>query len=211
MSDTLKFYTNPMSRGRIVRWMLEETGIAYDTVYLSYEEGIKSESYRAINPMGKVPAIVHGDQIVTECAAICAYLADAFPTAGLAPPLQHRGAYYRWLFFAAGPLESAVLNKSMGWITEGEQTRTAGYGDFETARSALIAAVSNTPYICGDTFTAADVYVGSQVGWGLQFRTIPESPELKAYSERVYDRSAFKRATEIDNAAMAEHGPTPTG
>jgi len=212
MGKTLTFYTNPMSRGRIARWMLEEAGAAYETVYLSYgdgEDGMKSETYRQINPMGKVPAIVHGDQTVTECAAICAYLADTFPEAGLAPAPADRGAYYRWLFFAAGPLESAVLNKSMGWMTEGEQTRSAGYGDFDTARNTLIEAVSKTPYICGDNFTAADVYVGSQVGWGLQFGTIPPSPELEAYSARLYERPAWKRASEIDNAAMAELGPTP--
>jgi glutathione S-transferase len=107
MAQELVFYTNPMSRGRIVRWMLEEVGVPYRTEILAYGPAMKAESYRRINPMGKVPAIVHGETVVTECAAICAYLADAFPAAGLAPPLAERGAYYRWLFFAAGPAEAA--------------------------------------------------------------------------------------------------------
>ncbi len=206
MSKKLVFYTNPMSRGRIARWMLEETGADYDTEYLAYGEGMKSDAYRAINPMGKVPAIKHGQAVVTECAAICAYLADVFPEAGLAPAIDQRADYYRWLFFAAGPLESAVLNKTMGWETSPEQSRTAGYGQFEIAREALIKAVSGPAFICGEQFTAADVYVGSQVGWGLQFGTIPSSPELEAYRDRVYARPAFNRAAEIDNAAMEEFG-----
>ncbi|MDJ0921302.1 MAG: glutathione S-transferase family protein [Henriciella sp.] len=206
MSKSLTFYTNPMSRGRIARWMLEEVGARYETVYLTYGDTIKRADYLAINPMGKVPAIKHGDTVVTECAAICAYLADAFPDAGLAPPLSDRGSYYRWMFFAAGPLESATMNKAMGVSTEGHQ-QMAGYGDFDTTRNTLIQAVSGSDYLCGDTFTAADVYVGSQVGWGLEFGTIPTSPELEAYRDRVYGREAWQRANEIDNAAMAEHGP----
>ncbi|MCR9269408.1 MAG: glutathione S-transferase family protein [Hyphomonadaceae bacterium] len=202
----LTFYTNPMSRGRIVRWMLEETGADYDTVYLSYGDTMKGADYLAINPMGKVPAIKHGDTVVTECAAICAYLADAFPEANLAPPLSDRGDYYRWLFFAAGPVESATSNKAMQLSTAGHE-QMSGYGDFDTMRATLIKAVSREPFLCGEQFTAADVYVGSQVGWGLQFGTILPSPELEAYRDRVYARPAFARATEIDDAAMAEHGP----
>ncbi|HRE36661.1 MAG TPA: glutathione S-transferase, partial [Sphingopyxis terrae] len=108
MADDLIFYTNPMSRGQIVRWMLEEVGAPYQTQILGYDDSMKGADYLAINPMGKVPAIVHRGKVVTECAAICAYLADAFPDAGLAPPLEARADYYRWLFFAAGPLETAV-------------------------------------------------------------------------------------------------------
>ena len=115
MTDDLVFYTNPMSRGRIARWMLEEVGCSYRTELLEYGTTMKAADYLAINPMGKVPAIRHGDTIVTECAAICAYLADVFPDAGLAPPPDARGAYYRWLFFAAGPLEAAVVNHSLGF------------------------------------------------------------------------------------------------
>ncbi|MEO1189188.1 MAG: glutathione S-transferase, partial [Pseudomonadota bacterium] len=126
---TLTFYTNPMSRGRIARWMLEEVGATYDTIYLSYGDTMKGDAYLALNPMGKVPAIKHGRTIVTECAAVCAYLADAFPEAGLAPPLDQRGDYYRWLFFAAGPVESATTNKAMNVSSDGHQ-QMAGYGDF---------------------------------------------------------------------------------
>lgn len=209
MSKPLTLYTNPMSRGRIARWMLEEVGASYDTVYLTYGDTMKGADYLAINPMGKVPAIKHGDTVITECAAVCAYLADAFPDAGLAPPVSDRGSYYRWLFFAAGPLESATTNKAMGVSSDGHQ-QMAGYGDFDTARDTLIKAVSNTDYVCGDTFTAADVYLGSQVGWGLQFGTLPTSPELEAYRDRLYARSAWARANDLDNAAMEEQGPAPT-
>ena len=177
MTD-LKFYTNPMSRGRIIRWMLEETGAAYEPVYLSYDETMKGADYLAINPMGKVPAIVHDGKIVTECAAICAYLADAFPEAGLAPPPADRADYYRWLFFAAGPVEAAITNKSMGFIPDDEQMRTAGYGNFDLMLSTLIGAVSKSPFMCGERFTAADVYLGAQVSWGLQFGTLPKEAEL---------------------------------
>lgn len=203
---SLIFYTNPMSRGRIIRWMLEEVGVAYETEYLIYGESMKAPDYLALNPMGKVPAIQHNGAVVTECAAICAYLADSFPDAGLAPPVDQRADYYRWLFFAAGPVESAVTNKSLNVSTAGQEAM-AGYGSFDDAYKTLIGAVSKSPYICGDTFTAADVYIGSQVGWGLQFGTLPPNPKLEAYNQRVHDRPAYVRATEIDDAAMAEHGP----
>ena len=205
MAD-LTFYTNPMSRGRIIRWMLEEVGADYDTEYLSYGDTMKGSAYLEINPMGKVPAIKHGNTVVTECASICAYLADSFPGANLAPPNEQRGDYYRWLFFAAGPVESAVLNKTLNIDMDGHQ-QTAGFGDFEQMRKTLIKAVSGKEFVSGDAFTAADVYVGSQVGWGLQFGTIPASPELEAYRDRVYARPAYARATALDDAAMAEHGP----
>lgn len=207
----LKLYTNPMSRGRIARWMLEEVGAPYEVEYLTYGGTMKAPEYLALNPMGKVPAIVHGDQVVTECAAICAYLADAFPDTGLAPPLDRRGAYYRWMFFAAGPVESAVTNRSLGVTVADDQKRMAGYGDFDEMYSVLIKAVSDTPYICGDTFTAADVYLGSHIGWGMQFGSMPEHDALKSYFARLSERPAHKRATELDDAAMTELGMTPPG
>ncbi|MEL6663129.1 MAG: glutathione S-transferase family protein [Pseudomonadota bacterium] len=207
----ITFYTNPMSRGQIARWMLEEVGANYDTVYLSYGDTMKAPEYLAINPMGKVPAITHGDQVVTECAAICAYLAEAFPDAGLAPKPEERASYYRWMFFAAGPLEQAVTNKASGLEFSPENEAMAGYGNFDLARNTLIKAVSSTPFVAGDRFTAADVYLGSQVGWGLQFGSIPPSPELEAYRNRVYARPAYAKAKAIDEAAMAEHGPTMPG
>ena len=208
---SLTFYTNPMSRGRIVRWMLEEVGAPYEVEYLMYAGSMKAPEYLAINPMGKVPAIVHGDQTVTECAAICAYLADAFLEAGLAPPLDRRGAYYRWLFFAAGPVEAAVTNRSLGFAVPQERKMMAGYGDFDDMYATLVKAVSETPYICGDRFTAADVYVGSHIGWGMQFGSMPEHDALKAYFARLTERPAYKRGNELDDAAVAELGLTPPG
>ena len=189
---------------------LEEAGADYALNWLDFAQGDQTRpDYLAINPMGKVPAITHGDIAVTECAAICAYLGDAFPQAGLAPPVDGalRGPYYRWLFFGAGPVESATTNKMLQVSTEGHQ-QMAGYGDFDTTLQTLTQAVSQTSFICGETFTAADVYLGSQIGWGLQFGTIPVSPELEAYRDRVYARPAHARANALDDAAMAEHGPT---
>ena len=203
MADKLTLYTNPMSRGRIARWMLEETGADYEVKILKFGEGSQSADFLAINPMGKVPAITHGDKVVTECAAICAYLSEAFPEAGLAPTADERADYYRWLFFAAGPVEAAVVNRSLGVEVPAEKTGMVGYGNFERTRNVLISAIADRPFVCGDRFTAADVYVGSQIGWGLQFGSIPPSPELTAYSERVYSREAFKRASALDDAAIA--------
>ena len=206
MSDALIFYTNPMSRGRIVRWMLEEVGAPYQTEVMHYGPAMKSAGYRAINPMGKVPALKHGDTIVTECAAICAYLADAFPEAGLAPPPAQRGAYYRWLFFAAGPLETAVMNRALGFEVPAERETIAGHGNYATVMDALEKGVSGSDYIAGSAFTAADVYVGSQIGWGLQFGTIEERPAFQAYWQRVSDRDAYRRANDIDDALMPPEG-----
>jgi glutathione S-transferase len=199
MSDELVFYTNPMSRGRIVRWMLEETGVPYRTEILEYGPAMKSPAYLAINPLGKVPAIQHRDVVVTECAAICAYLADAFPQAGLAPPPAQRGAYYRWLFFCAGPLEAALTDASLGVEVPQERRAMVGYGSKADAIDALEQAVSGDGYIAGDRFTAADVYCGAQIGWGLQFGTIESRPAFTAYWERASDRDAYRRAESIDS------------
>ena len=204
MTDSITFYTNPMSRGRIVRWMLEEIGHPYETVVLDYASGMKSPDYLAINPMGKVPAIRHGDTIVTEGAAICAYLADMFPDAGLAPPSgnERRGPYYRWLFFAAGPVEAAVTAKSLGLLAPPDKKSMAGYGSFEDTIDALETAVRDGPYICGDQFTAADVYVGSQIGWGMMFGSIDKRPAFEEYFARISSRPAAVRAAELDDALM---------
>jgi glutathione S-transferase len=204
MSDELVFYTNPMSRGRIVRWMLEEVGRPYRTEVLEYANSMKSPEYLAINPMGKVPAIKHGDTVVTECAAICAYLADTFPEAGLAPPLGDRGAYYRWLFFAAGPVEAATTNKSLGVVVPPGREMMAGYGSFETTMSVLEQAVSQSDYVAGQKFTAADVYVGSQIGFGLRFGSMEKRPAFVSYWERISSRPAAVRAAEIDDALVAK-------
>ncbi len=184
MTD-LTFYTNPMSRGRIARWMLEETGAPYATEILDFADAMKGDAYLAVNPMGKVPAIVHEGQVVTECAAICLYLADAFPEAGLAPPPAARGDYYRWLLFAAGPVEQAVTNKAMEVTPSERQQRMAGYGTYERTVDVLEQAVSRRPYIAGDRFSAADVYVGSQVAWGMMFGTLPRRDAFTDYFGRL--------------------------
>jgi glutathione S-transferase len=202
MSKELVFYTNPMSRGRIVRWMLEEVGAPYRTEILDYEKGLKSAAYLAVNPMGKVPAIKHGDTVITEGAAICAYLADAFPDAGLAPPPADRGDYYRWLFFAAGPIEAAVTSRSLGFEPKPEQRRMAGFGCLDDVVNTLEKAVEGRDYIAGGRFSAADVYVGSQIGWGMQFGSIEKRPAFEAYWERIGNRPAAVRAREIDDALM---------
>jgi glutathione S-transferase len=206
MADELVFYTNPMSRGRIARWMLEEVGEPYRTEVLEYETTLKAPAYLAVNPMGKVPAIRHGDTVVTEAAAICAYLADAFPQAGLAPPLgdHRRGPYFRWLFFAAGPVESAVTNKSLGFEVPAGRERMAGYGSFDTVIDVLEKAVSESDYVAGDSFTAADVYFGSQIGWGMQFGSMEKRPAFERYWERISTRPAARRAAEIDDALIAK-------
>ncbi|PWE55490.1 glutathione S-transferase [Metarhizobium album] len=202
MTAKLTFYTNPMSRGRIARWMLEETGAPYETEYLSFGGAMKSADYKAVNPMGKVPAIRHGDKVVTECAAICAYLADAFPEAGLAPPTDKRGSYYRWMFFAAGPLEMAVVNNALGFQIPEDKLRMAGCGRMSDVMETLEAAVSASPYIAGDRFSAADVYVGSHIGWGIGFGTIEKRPAFLDYWGRVSEREAYKRANALDDAQM---------
>lgn len=204
MASDISFYTNPMSRGQIVRWMLEEVGEPYDIVILDYDTSMKAADYLAINPMGKVPAIVHRGKTVTEAAAICAYLADAFPSAGLAPPTDQRADYYRWLFFAAGPVEAAVTNKALGLAVPEGRERTIGYGTFERTIDALEQAVTGPGWICGDQFTAADVYVGAQIDWGLSFGTIPSRPGFESYAARLRERPAYKRQKELDGALIAQ-------
>ena len=201
--EDVVFYTNPMSRGRIVRWMLEEVGCPYRAEIVAYGADMRTPEYLAINPIGKVPAILHRGQAVTECAAICAYLADAFPGAGLAPPASERGAYYRWLFFAAGPLEAAATNHSMGFEPQGErQQGMAGYGTYARVMDALEKSIPAEGYIAGPEFTAADVYFGAHIGWGLQFGSIEARPGFADYFARVSDRAAFHRANALDDAAM---------
>ncbi|MCB1382684.1 MAG: glutathione S-transferase family protein [Notoacmeibacter sp.] len=202
----ITFYTNPMSRGQIARWALHEAGAAYDEVILGYGGDMKSIEYLAVNPMGKVPAILHEGRAVSEAAAICLYLAEAFPEAGLAPrDLAERADYLRWTFFAAGPVEQAVTNRSMGWeVGDNLQVQgRMGYGSYERTVGVLSALFETRDYVCGDRFTAADVYVGSAVDWGLQFKTLPETPALQAYAGRLRQREAYKQAKAIDGAHIA--------
>jgi glutathione S-transferase len=206
MSDELVFYTNPMSRGRIVRWMLEEVGQPYRTELLDYGTTMKAPEYLAINPMGKVPALRHGATVVTEGAAICCYLADAFPEAGLAPAPgdRLRGPYYRWLFFAAGPLEAAATNKVLGFEVPAERKVMAGYGSLADVMDVLEATLAGREYLVGGRFSAAEVYVGSHVGWGMAFGMLEKRPAFERYFERLAARPAAVRAREIDEALSAE-------
>jgi glutathione S-transferase len=204
MTDLI-FYTNPMSRGQTVRWMLEEVGAAYDTEILGYgDDGMKAEPYLAINPMGKVPAIAHKDKVVTEVAAICCYLADAFPEAGLAPALADRADYYRWIFFTSGPIEAAFSNRAAGWEPTPERQRMFGYGNYDLAIGTLEKALTGKQYIAGDRFSAADLFVGANVNFMLQFELLAPTPVFTDYAARMTDRDAYRRAKEIDAQLISE-------
>lgn len=202
---TLKFYTNPMSRGQIARWALREAGADYDQVLLDYGTTMKAEDYLKVNPMGKVPAIDHDGKIVTEGAAICAYLAEAFPDAGLAPTAAERADYYRWLFFAAGPIEAAITNKSLGFEVAQDKEMTAGYGNYDRVVDVLDSKLQADDYVCGSRFTMADVYVGAQVIWGTQFGTLPTRDSFVAYAQRLTSRDAYNAAKAIDDALIADN------
>ena len=195
MSDEVVLYASPMSRGRVVHWMLEEAGAPYRYELVNLEtRAHKQPAYLAVNPMGKVPAIVHRGVVVTECGAICAYLADAFPSAGLAPPVgdRARGTYYRWLFFGAACLEPALFDRAMGRPPV-EREGMLAYGNYESAVGALEFALARGPWILGERFSAADVYVGAQVGWGLSMKSLEPRPAFQQYSERCAQRPAFER------------------
>ena len=204
MADDLILYTNPMSRGRIARWMLEEIGEPYSALIVEYGPAMKAPAYLAINPMGKVPALKHGETIVTECAAICAYLADAFPAAGLAPPptSKLRAPYYRWLMYAAGPIEAAASNKALGVVIPDDKRGMVGYGGFELVQDTLENFFEKNQYVIGDTFSAADVYVGAELGWMLQFGTFEKRPAFVRYTSEIMARPAFKRAAAADDALL---------
>ncbi len=175
-----------MSRGRIVRWMLEELGHRHETRVLGYGPQMKSPDYLAINPMGKVPAVQHGPTVVTEAAACCAYLAAALPEAGLAPApgTPESAAYLRWMFFAAGPGETAITNASFGLdLPDNPQARgRSGYGSLELVADALAAMLSDgRDYVTGEAFSAADVYVGSQILLRRRLGTLPDRPGFAEY------------------------------
>ncbi len=187
--------------------MLEEIGQPYRTEPLEYGTTMKAPDYLAINPMGKVPAIRHGAAVVTECAAICAYLADAFPSAGLAPARGEaaRGAYYRWMFFAAGPFEAAVTDQALGLTVPQEREALVGYGSLSRVLDVLEDTVSNSDYLAGDRFSAADVYVGSQIGWSMAFGSIEKRPAFERYWDRLRSRPAALRGKELDDLLLAEY------
>jgi glutathione S-transferase len=203
MSD-LVFYTNPQSRGQTVRWMLEEVGEPYDTEILDYASTMKSEPYLSINPMGKVPAIRHKGKVVTEVAAICCYLADAFPQAKLAPPPADRADYYRWIFFTSGPVEAAFSNKAAGWEPTPERQRMFGYGNYDLAINTFEKALTGKEYIAADHFTAADLFVGANVNFMLAFNLLEPREIFIDYARRMTDRPAYERAKAIDSKLIAE-------
>ena len=203
MTAQLTFYTNPMSRGRVARWMLEETGLPYDTVLLDYGTTMKAPEYRAVNPMGKVPALKHGDTVITETAAICLYLADLVPEKKLAPPVgsPERGSYYRWISFMA-PLEQLMVSKASGAALP--DARMAGFGTEKDLLDTLEAALKDREYLAGDTFTAADLLVAAYVGWYLQFKLLEPRPAFVAFAARHQQRPAALRAYAIDDALLAK-------
>jgi glutathione S-transferase len=196
----ITLYHAAPSRSSIVHWMLEELGEPYDVHLLSLKrEENRAPDYLAVNPMGKVPAIRHGEAVVTEAAAICTYLADEFPQAQLNVPVgdPRRGPYLKWLFFGPGCLEPAMIDRA--FPRQGEAPRgMLGYGDYDTVMDVLAKAVAQGPYLLGGQFTAADVIIGSTLRWGMMFKLIPERPEFVAYTARLAQRPALKRATEKD-------------
>jgi glutathione S-transferase len=200
------FFTQPMSRGQIARWALHEAGADYQHVLVDLAD--KPASLLSANPMGKVPAIIHhaprGDRVVTEGAAICAYLAEVNPDADLLPYDDETADYFRWLFFAAGPLESAIVSTYLGFAPKPEQEKTAGWGNYERTMATLDGHLATRNYVCGARFTMADVYVGSQLDWGLNFGSVPPNESFVGYVERLQARTAYKAAKAIDNALIAE-------
>ena len=204
MAKLILYHAAP-SRSSIVRWMLEEVGEPYDIQLLSLSKGEQlTPAYRAINPMGKVPALAHGDVVITEAAAICTYLADEFPAAGLNVPIgdPRRGPYLKWLFFGPSCIEPAIMDRA---APRKEEPRRGmlGYGDFDTVMEVVAKAVEPGPYLMGEQFTAADVVVGSTLRWGLLFKLLPERPEFTAYVARLSKRPALQRAVALDEALAA--------
>ena len=206
MSNLTLYHAAP-SRSSIALWMLEEVGEPFDIHLLSFKKGeTRTADYLKINPMGKVPALEHGDVVITEAAAICTYLADAFPQAKLNVPIgdPRRGIYLKWLFFGPTCVEAAIMDRS--FPRAGEPPRQAlGYGDHESVMNVLSEAVQKGPYLMGEQFTAADVVIGSGLRWGMMFKGIPERPEFVAYAGRLAERPAAKRATAKDQE-LAQRG-----
>ena len=199
------FFTQPMSRGQIVRWALQEAGADYETELVDLSN--KPQGLLDVNPMAKVPVLVHHDgdhiHVVTECAAICHYLAETHPESGLLPARHEKADYFRWLFFAAGPLEQAVVAGAMGWEVPEERRGMAGFGSLDLTLDTLDQWLSSHDHACGARFTMADVYLGSQFIWGLRFGTIGERASFRAYVDRLTARERYREATEIDQKLIA--------
>ncbi|MGE3692497.1 MAG: glutathione S-transferase family protein [Novosphingobium sp.] len=204
--STYTFFTNPMSRGQIARWALHEAEADYEQVLVKWDA--KPAALFAANPMGKVPTLVHhdkgADRVVTESAAICHYLAEMHPERNLLPKDAEMADYFRWMFFAAGPVEAAVTTRALGFQLPPEREGMAGWGSLERVIAALEGHLANNEFVCGQRFTMADVYVGSQVDWGMAFGALPPNEAFAAYAERFQAREAYKAAKAIDNALIAE-------
>ncbi|ODA68735.1 Glutathione S-transferase GST-6.0 [Methyloligella halotolerans] len=199
MASLTLYHASP-SRSSIVRWMLEEIGEPYDLEIMNLGSGIQRQAeYRKINPMGKVPALRHGDTIVTEGAAICTYLADEYPQAGLNVPIGDpaRGPYLKWLFFSAGCLEPAMMDKAYP-RQETPFSGMLGYGSFDLVLDVLRQAVSRGDFLLGEKFSAADIVLGSNIRWGMIFGLLPQVDELEAYVKRLEARPALQRALALD-------------
>lgn len=205
MADEIVFYTNPQSRGAITHWMLEEIGCPYRIEVLKFASTMKTPEYLALNPMGKVPTITHGNTVVTETGAILCYLADAFPDAKLAPPLGQRGAYYRWLFFVAGCGEPAMTGKAAGWNPDTVELQARfGYGSYERTIETVARTVEGRRFIAADHFTAADLYMAAFLNWGMMLGMIDKRPVFDTYVRPHIDRPAAKRAMEQAERLMAK-------
>jgi glutathione S-transferase len=200
------FFFNPMSRAQIARWALHEVKADYEPVLVTWDH--KPAALLAANPMGKLPTIIHHhgghDHVVSEAAAVCHYLALTHPQAGLLPGEHEQADYFRWLLFAAGPVEQAVTNHAYGWEPTEKQEMAVGFGTYDRTMDTLAGWFAEHDFVCGTRFTMADVYVGSAVDWGLAFGTMPKGPSLEAYAERFRARPAYQEGKAIDNALIAE-------
>lgn len=204
--NSITLYTNPQSRGRIVRWMLEEIGAPYNVKVMTFGGDIKSPEYLKLNPMGKVPTLAYNDSVITEVVAICTFLAEQFPEKGLAPALDSpaRGSYYRWLFFIAGPLEMATSAKAFGWEINDKIAISVGCGHIQDTLNTVEQTLAKQPYLCGDQFTTADLLMSSYLGWEMMMKVLEPTPVFSEYVERCLQREANKRADKLDNALMEE-------
>ena len=212
MTAKIDFYTNAMSRGRIAHWMMEELGEPYETHWVDYGEPMKSAEYLRINPMGKVPALVHDGAIVTEGPAILTFLAAAYPEKGLIPAAPGALAtFYRWMFFAAGPVEQATVAKSMNWAASDERKPMLGFGSLEDTLNAVELALENGPWICGEQFTAVDIYLGAHLDWGMQWETVEKRKVFEEYVACCRERPALQRANRINEERIAQTQQQPPG
>lgn len=207
----LTLYTHPWSRGRIVRWILEELGVDYDVVVKEFGGTMKAPDYLAINPMGKVPALVHGNTVVTEVAAICTYLADRFPQGHLAPALDspERGTFCRWMFFIAGPFEMAATATKYGWTINRDNAQAVGCGLTPDTVTTLESALQQGPYLCGTQFTAADILAACSLGWFMEQKVVAPRPVFREYVDRLQKRPAAIRANALDDALVETKEPAP--